>query len=223
AEVAAARGRAEGEAATARAAEARARAEADDAIARMREEIEQVRAETAAQVAAAHEQTEQAVAALRAAQAEAAQAHADAEQARLVDAAGGSQLLSVPVPAAALRGDTDAIEDALAGARDLDYALEVALSGYGQPVDADRVRALAQTVQRQAAELSEQLQALSGRYREGWRVQAAHTYVAAATRAYGGLLARIAAAVAQLAQEPYADAALIAAVTTMLDAHPWRR
>ena len=61
------------------------------------------------------------------------------------------------------------------------------------------------------------------RYSKGWRAQAAHTYVAAATRAYGGLLARIAAAVQQLAQEPQADAAVIAAVTTMLDAHPWRR
>ncbi|SOJ57020.1 hypothetical protein MSIMFB_04498 [Mycobacterium simulans] len=79
------------------------------------------------------------------------------------------------------------------------------------------MRALAGTVQRQAGDLSEQLQALAARYSDGWRARAAHDLnVGAATRAYSGLLARIAAAVQRLAQEGRAD-------TAMLDAHPWRR
>ncbi len=222
--VAAAQGRAEGEVAAAKAAQARARADADNAIARAREEVDRVRAESAAQVAAAREDAEQAVTAMRAAQDDAAQARAEAEQTRLFDAAGEPRLLSIPLPAAELRSHTGAIEDALAGARDLDYALESALAVEdGQAVDAQTIRALAQTVQRQAGDLSEQLQALSVRYSDGWVAQAAQAYVGAATRAYGGLLGRIAAAVQLLAQRPQTDAAVVGAVTAMLDAHPWRR
>lgn len=226
AELAAAQGRADGRVA---AAESRARAEIDDTITRTSGEIEQVRTETAAQLAAAHEQIEQAVETLRSAQAEAAQARADAEQARaeaelarLVDPA-SSQLLSVPIPAAEVRAHSGPIEDTLARARDLDYALETALVDHGQDIDESAVVALAATVQRQAADLSEQLQALVTRYSNGWQAQAAQTYVGAATQAYGGLLARIGAAVHQLAQEAQIDPAVITAVTTMLDSHPWRR
>ncbi|WP_204806026.1 hypothetical protein [Mycobacterium riyadhense] len=182
-----------------------------------------MRTESAAQVAAAGAHAEQAVAALQAAQAEAAQARAEAEQAVLADAAGDPRLLSIPIPAAEVRAHTRPIEDALAGACDLDYALETAQGYDGQAIDAETIRALADRVQRQAGELSEQLQALSARYSDGWRAQAAHFYVAAATRAYGGLLTRIAAAMQLLAEGPQADAAVIAAVTAMLDAHPWRR
>lgn len=226
ADLAAAQGQAEGRIA---AAESRARAEIDDAITRTSREIEQVRAETAAQLAAAHEHTKQAVETLRAAQAETAQARAEAEQARaeaeqarVVDP-GSSPLLSVPIPAAEVRAHTGAIEDALVRARDLDYALETALVNHGQHIDEKQVVALAGTVQRQAADLSDQLQALVTRYSNGWQAQAAQTYVGAATRAYGGLLARIGAAAQQLAQEPQIDPAVITAVTTMLDSHPWRR
>lgn len=60
----------------------------------------------------------------------------------------------------------------------------------GQSVDGEAVRALVATVQRQAGDLSEQLHALSARYSDGWQAHAAHTYVGAATQAYGGMLAR---------------------------------
>jgi hypothetical protein len=71
--------------------------------------------------------------------------------------------------------------------------------------------------------LSEQLRALPTRYSDDWQVQAAHSYVGAATRAYGGLLTRIAAAAQRLAQDGRGDVGVIEAVTAMLDAHPWRR
>ncbi|OSC21577.1 hypothetical protein B8W69_28260 [Mycobacterium vulneris] len=216
AEVAAARGQADGEVSTARAALARARAEADDAIASAREEIEQVRAECAAEVEAAREQTEQALASLYAAQTEAARARAQAAQAQ-VDSRAGGVLLSVPIPAAEIRGHTGYVEDVLATVRDLDLALETALSGDTRPVDAEAVGALVATVQHQAGDLSEHLRALSAQ-----GTDAARTYVEAATRAYGGLLARIAAATEQLAREGRTDAGVIELVTAMLDAHPWR-
>lgn len=224
AEVAGAQGRAQGEIAAAEAALARTRQDADVAIAHTHEELDRVRAECAAQVAAAREQVEQAVAALHAAQAETARARAEAEQIRRqADGATDQRLLAIPVPPADLRAHTGSIEDALAGARDLDYVLETALSGHGPGVDAQDVRALTDTVQRQARELTDQLQALSARYSDGWRVQAAQSYAAAASHAYGGLLARIATAVQRLAQGPHPDPAVIASVTAMLDAHPWRR
>ncbi|MGE2817997.1 hypothetical protein ACQI5H_23070 [Mycobacterium heidelbergense] len=204
AEVAAAQGRADGEISTAHAALIRTRSEADDAIAE------------------ANEQVEHAMAALHAAQAEAAQARAEAEQARMVDAA-GPHLLSVPIPATELRAHTGLIEDALSAVGDLDHALEAALISDGQSVEDEAVRALVATVQGQAGGLSEQLRALSARYSDGWLAQAARTYVGAATRAYGGLLARIASAVQRMAQEGQADAGVVEAVTAMLDAHPWRR
>lgn len=218
AEVATARAQAEAEISTAHAARIRARVAADDAIAR----TEQVRADCYAEVAAAHEQTEQAMASLHAAHEEAARARAEGEQGRLVDA-DGPRLLSVPVPAAEVRAHTGSIEDALGAARDLDYALETAGTDDGEPTDGQGVRELVGTVQRQAGDLSEHLQALSTRYTDGWQAQAAHAYVGAATEAYGGLLARIASAAQRLAEDDQADTGEIEAVTAMLDAHPWRR
>lgn len=193
AEVAAVQGRADGEVATVRAALARARAEADDAVT-----------------------------ALHAAQAEAAQARAEAEQARLAGA-GAPDLLSVPIPAPEVRAHTGPIEDALSAVAALDQVLEAGMISDGQPVDGEAVRALVATVQRQAADLSEQLHALSARYSDGWQAHAAHTYVGAATQAYGGLLARIASATQRLGQQDPTGDAVAEVVTAMLDAHPWRR
>lgn len=213
AEVAAARGQADGEVSTAHAALARARAEADDAIARTSEEIDQVRAGCAAEVEAARKQTEQALASLYAAQTEAARARAQAAQAH----PSAELLLSVPIPAAEIRGHTGYVEDVLATVRDLDLALETALGGGAEPVDAQAVGALVSTVQRQSGDLSEHLRALTAQGSD-----AVHVYVEAATRAYGGLLARIAAATEQLAREGRTDPGVIERVTAMLDAHPWR-
>lgn len=193
AEVAAVQGRADGEVATVRAALARARAEADDAVT-----------------------------ALHAAQAEAAQARAEAEQARLAGA-GAPDLLSVPIPAPEVRAHTGPIEDALSAVAALDQVLEAGMISDGQPVDGEAVRALVATVQRQAADLSEQLHALSARYSDGWQAHAAHTYVGAATQAYGGMLARIASATQRLGQQDPTGDAVAEVVTAMLDAHPWRR
>lgn len=214
AEVAAVRGQADGEVSTARAALARARAEADDAIASAREEIERVRAECAAEVDAAREQAEQAWASLYAAQSEVARARDHA--ANTTDATAG-QLLSVPIPAAEIRGPAGYVEDVLAAARDLDLTLERALSSDVAPLDAHTVGALVATVQHQADDFSERLRVLAAQGSD-----AAHAYVEAATRTYGGLLARIAAATQQLAREDRADAAVIERATAMLDAHPWR-
>lgn len=215
ADVAAARGQADGEVSTAQAALIRARQDAEDAISQAREEMKQVRAECALEVQAARAQAEQTLSSLHAAQTEAARARAEAAQAHLGERTGG-QLLSVPIPAAEIRGQTGYVEEVLAAARDLDLALETALSDGAKRVDADAVRVLVATVQQQAGDLSERLRALSA------QGDAAQTYVEAATGAYGGLLARIAAATEQLAREGHTDPGVIEVVTAMLDAHPWR-
>lgn len=216
AEVAAARGQADGEISTAHAALIRARGEAEAAIARTREEIEQVRAECAAEVAAAREEAEQALAALQVAQTEAERVRVEATQASHGGNLAAGRLLSVPIPDAEIRGRTGDVEDVLAAASDLDLALETALSNDANPLEVEAVAVLVTTVQQQAGDLSEQLRALRAH-----GTDAARTYVEAATGAYGGLLARIAAATQQLAREDR-HGRVVELVTAMLDAHPWR-
>lgn len=156
----------------------------------------------------------QALASLHAAQSE---ARARAQAANVPDRPAG-QLLSLPIPAAEIRGQAGHVEDVLASARDLDLALERALGSDATPLDADTVGALLATVQHQADDFSERLRGLATQ-----GTDAARDYVDAATRAYGGLLARVAAATQQLAREDHADSAVIEQVTAMLDTHPWRR
>jgi hypothetical protein len=238
----------------ARAAEARAeqrsaertaeRATGEEAVQRVRGELEKVRADSAAAVAAAQGQATGDVAAAReAAEAEvtaareaaeaqiaAAQQAADADVAhwrahaddmeRWARAEVSTQMLTIPIPPLDVRARIGSVESTVDALYQIDYVLEVGLAEDVEAQfmpDLEFTRNLVWKVQQQAKDLTGELANLSSRYSDAAQAEAAAGYAVAVTDAYRGFVQRIDTAIQRLGSRFHSpDAEIIAAVTAMV-------
>jgi hypothetical protein len=226
-----------------RAAEARAeqrsaertteRATGEEAVQRVRLELEKVRSDADAEVAAARGQASGDVAAAREAadaevaaarQAAAAEvAHWRAHAANMERWARGevsTQMLTIPIPPWELRNRIGTVENTVDALYQIDYVLEVGLAEEVESQfvpDLEFTRNLTWKVQQQARDLTSELANLPSRYTDPPQVGVATGYAEAAGDAYRAILQRIDAAVQRLGSRFHSpDAEIIAAVTAML-------
>jgi colicin import membrane protein len=210
-------------------------------------ELEQLRADTASEIAAVKQQTadaearakERAVEVTRVrteAQAfvdDAArlrdQARGDAEEARRqaeATEAAAARFLGIPIPPAKVRAQVRHIENALTVLHQLGYVLEVGMTEEVEsqiPLDLEMVRSLVWTVQGQARDLSRDLDDLPTQLEEQAEAEAAAEYARTAVGAYRAFLKRIEDAAEGLRNRDRSpDAEVVEAVTTMLADQPVR-
>jgi len=199
----------------------------------VRRELEKVRADAAAEVAAAQGQAAADVAAAReAAEADvkAAQEAAAADVARWegharemerwARAEVSTQLLTIPIPPFEVRSRTGSVESTIDTLYQIDHVLEVALGDVKSSFvpDRDFTLNLIWKVQEQAKEVTRDLAALPTRYADDAQVAAATGYAVAAGDAFRALLQRVDAAVQRLGTRYRSpDADIIEATTAMLD------
>ncbi|MDT5346884.1 MAG: colicin import rane protein, partial [Mycobacterium sp.] len=205
------------------------RARAEEAVQRLRAEVEQVRADAAAEVAAARGWATGEVAAVRdASEAEMARAHAAADdairQAQAAEARTASpQLLSIPVPPWEIRGETLHIENALNALQQIDHVLEVGMADDIDYIalDVGLIHSLVRIVQEHAMHLSNESRELPLSSTSQPQVDAGATYAEAADGAFRAFLERI-DTVAQWrrSRDQSPDAEIVEAVAAML-ADPW--
>jgi hypothetical protein len=157
------------------------RAAGEQALGELRAELARVRADAAAEVGAAQQQT-RAVQAL-------------AEQ-RSATYAPSGELLSVPIPPWEVRAAAHGIENVLSALHQLNYTLEVAMVDGVETrgLDTDLVHSLVETVQQQSGGLLQELRDLAATPGTASEVEAAGDYATAATMACQLLLQRISTA-----------------------------
>lgn len=191
-----------------------------EALAAAYAEIEQIRAHATAEIAATREQTNRAVAELERTRSELDNYRRDGPTAFV-----SSQVLAMPIPPTAIGAHTGPIEEALSTARRLGYLLELSAADEAErhTLDAELVGSLLNTVQQQAANLSEELHDLCSRHASAPHAQAANYYATAAAHTYCALLQRIADATQQLAARgENTDGVVVELITQMLANHPWQ-
>jgi F0F1-type ATP synthase membrane subunit b/b' len=210
----------------------------------VRGELEKVRSDAAAEVAAARGQASGDVAAARetaeadvtaaraaaeaavtaaqeAAEADVAhwRAHAD-DMERWARAEVSTQLLTIPIPPLDVRARIGSVESTVDALYQIDYVLEVGLAEDVESQfvpDLEFTRNLIWKVQQQAKDLTSELANLSSRYADPSQAQAAAGYAEAVTDAYRAFVQRIDTAVQRLGSRFHSpDAEIIAAVTAML-------
>ncbi|EHB48615.1 hypothetical protein MycrhDRAFT_5456 [Mycolicibacterium rhodesiae JS60] len=206
AEVAAARGQASGEVAAIRQAAAAEVAAAQRAA---QIEVDDVRRAAQAEVAGAHAYAEDVL------------RHSQDEVARVMSTAPASGLVMIPIAPVQVRGQIRSIEVVLDALYQIDYALEIGMSGSQPPPDVEFVRNLTWTVQQRAKSLSSELADLPARFTDHSDADAAGSYAHAAGSAYSAFLQRIEQATQRLGgRNEGPDREIIEAVSAMV-ADPW--